>query len=225
MTTRAVNMERRRDRILHHARLIIGAEGFDALNLRDLAAAADVTVPTIYNLVGNKEQLLLSLHDALMSKIEALFTTLESHRPLEMAEAIVNESTALLAKESEFYRAAFLASAYIEQRETPAHRSGIRHRSIRLPTVACEAALAQGLLRGNVAPEVLGEQMFASYRAACRDWACQKKSVEQFRVHALVAMYLCLAADATDDFRAHVLKKINELSATPTAEELLQTVQ
>ena len=53
-------MKRRRERILEAARGIIAQHGFEGLTMRQLAAASDVTVPTVYNLVGSKEQVLFA---------------------------------------------------------------------------------------------------------------------------------------------------------------------
>ena len=41
--TRVANMQRRRERILDDARALIAEQGFDGLNLRDLAERADAT--------------------------------------------------------------------------------------------------------------------------------------------------------------------------------------
>jgi len=55
------NMAKRRQRILHEARQLLTRGGYESLNLRALAQAAEVTVPTIYNLLGNKEALVVAL--------------------------------------------------------------------------------------------------------------------------------------------------------------------
>ena len=60
MTLLAEQMAERRDRILEAARALIAARGFDGLTMRELAQEAGVTVPTIYNLVGNKDEVLFS---------------------------------------------------------------------------------------------------------------------------------------------------------------------
>ena len=49
----------RRARILASARRLIAERGFDGLTMRDLAAASRVSVPTLYNLFGGKQALLL----------------------------------------------------------------------------------------------------------------------------------------------------------------------
>ena len=53
ISVREFNMAKRRQRILAEARRLIARGGIEALNLRKLAAAAEVTVPTIYNVRSN----------------------------------------------------------------------------------------------------------------------------------------------------------------------------
>jgi len=53
-------MADRRARILETAREIVAERGFEGLTIRALARAAGVTAPTIYNLIGNKEEVLVA---------------------------------------------------------------------------------------------------------------------------------------------------------------------
>ena len=84
---RSANMARRRSAILDQARRIIGQQGFDALTLRDLARAAEVTVPTIYNLIGNKQALLLTLLHELVAHLEQRLTRQHYPDPLSMGRS------------------------------------------------------------------------------------------------------------------------------------------
>src|SRR5688572_18582549 len=45
-------MTERRQRILAAARAIVAARGYEALTMRELAQKSRVTVPTLYNLIG-----------------------------------------------------------------------------------------------------------------------------------------------------------------------------
>jgi len=57
---RAEQKAERRERILASAREMIGSRGYESLTMRDLARAARVTVPTIYNLIGGKDAVLFA---------------------------------------------------------------------------------------------------------------------------------------------------------------------
>ena len=60
MTLLAQQMAERRERILQAARELIAEHGFEGLTMRELAQAAGVTVPTIYNLIGAKDEVLFA---------------------------------------------------------------------------------------------------------------------------------------------------------------------
>jgi AcrR family transcriptional regulator len=52
--------EERKERILDAARLLIADRGYDAVTMRDLAEKSLVSVPTLYNLFGSKNELLFA---------------------------------------------------------------------------------------------------------------------------------------------------------------------
>jgi AcrR family transcriptional regulator len=66
----AQQMAERRERILAAAREIIGKRGYEALTMRDLARASRVTVPTVYNLIGSKEQVLFAAIEEQTARFE-----------------------------------------------------------------------------------------------------------------------------------------------------------
>ena len=71
----AQQMAERRERILAAAREIIGQRGYEALTMRDLARASRVTVPTVYNLIGSKEQVLFAAIEEQTARFEARLGT------------------------------------------------------------------------------------------------------------------------------------------------------
>ena len=211
---REVNMAKRRGRILHEARKFVADGGFETLNLRALASAAEVTVPTIYNLVGNKEAIVLSLFEDALTEIEQRVGSHRDTDPLDMAEAVVTESIGVFEEDESYYRAAFIAVEYLDQ-------SGPHHDSVakiyqwgeRLIIGGLNACAEVGLIQGRVPALLLGEQILRSYRTSCRAWAFGQISIQEFRSAALTDVYICLAADAVETFHATLVKKVAALSA------------
>lgn len=210
---REFNMAKRRSRILHEARQLITRGGFEALNLRALASAAEVTVPTIYNLIGNKEALVVAFFADALAEIEKRIGSHRDAPPLEMALAVVTESIGVFEEDEEYYRAAFIAVEYLDQ-------SGAHHDTVaqlyrwgeRLITAGFDACKKAGLLRGKIPAALLGEQILRSYRTTCRAWAFGQISIEEFRTTALTDVYMNLAADAVETFHATLIKNIAALS-------------
>lgn len=205
--TREDQKTQRINRILDHARSMMAEDGFDALKIRELAARANITVPTIYNLIGGKRDILAHIIDALVAKLHAVqmqtgFDDIEAS-----FEAQINRLTNLFSEDEDFYRAAFLAgdrSGLFEQ----SSEHGIFARSLLQPVQTCRAAQAQGLLRGDIGAEQLGRQIYDSYRLARQDWTNGYYGVVEFRERSLAGVFMALAADATPAFKKRLLTKI-----------------
>lgn len=207
------NMSMRRSRILAAARGLLASGGVEALNLRELARASDVTVPTIYNLVGNKEELLIALFHEVLDEIEARIGSGRAREPLAAATAVVTESTGLFAEDEEFYRTAFLAVESLDEAGAGAGRVAALYAwGERLITEGFGACRAAGLLGGRIAPAVLGELVLRSYRTNCRAWALGRIGIDEFRRLALTDLYVALAADAVESFQVLLQKRIAALA-------------
>ena len=210
-SARVLNKEKRRRRILDHARLIIAKQGFDSLKLRDLAANADVTVPTIYNLIGDKQAILVIIIEELVARLQDV-QNWSNLKDVEIAfETQIEELAKLFAEDENYYRAAFMAgdrSGLFEQNS----RVGVFARSLQFPVEACKIAQTKGLLTGNISAEQMGRQIYGCYRLARQDWVNGYFGLSGFRVQALTGIFLCLAADATPAFHKRLLTRLSTLS-------------
>ncbi len=209
--TREDKKNQRAERILDHARAMIAEEGFDALKIRELAERAELTVPTIYNLIGGKSEILARIIEALVERLHVVQTQ-SGFEDLEMGfEHQINRLADLFAEDEDFYRAAFVAgdrSGLFEQRSD----DGIFARSLQQPVEACKAAQAAGLLKGAISAEQLGRQVYDSYRLARQDWANGYFDLNGFREQALTGLFMSLAADASPEFRKRLLARISQLA-------------
>src|SRR5947209_19459743 len=61
----------RRERILRAARKLVAARGYDGLTMRELADAARVSVPTLYNLFGSKDAILVAELQTIAARVAA----------------------------------------------------------------------------------------------------------------------------------------------------------
>tara|TARA_Y100001934_G_C12306433_1_gene752653 strand:+ start:291 stop:995 length:705 start_codon:yes stop_codon:yes gene_type:complete len=221
-SVRTVNMGRRRDRILDQARLMIAAGGLDAFNIRKLAEGAQVTVPTVYNLVGNKQAVVVALCVEALEAIEARWASHHADAPLARAEAVITESVGLFAEDESYYRAALLALEYLNQ--SAVHHGevfDIYRRGEALIAAGCSACVDARLLRGHIPVEQYGRQVLRAFRTSYHEWALGHISIDAFRREALSDIYTILAADAVETFRVTLLNKIAALNigATTAAEQ------
>ena len=213
---RARNMEKRRQRILEAAREIIVDKGVDRLTTRGLAEAAGVTAPTLYNLIGGKDDIIRAM---IVESVERVWDKLSfdsCETPLEMAEHIIETAFDHVMADEDFFRAAMLGTDHVmgsfaARGDMAADHSSAGQRSADMATAACRAAIAQGQLQGRISAETLGLEMFISYRGPTRDWAQGIISAEECRRRQLRGFYLVMAADATPEFREILLGKIEAL--------------
>lgn len=219
-SVREFNMAKRRRRILAEARRLITRGGIEALNLRTLASAAEVTVPTIYNLIGNKEALVIALFTDALEEIEQRVRSAAHGSALEATEAVVAESTGLFAEDENYFRSAFIALEHLNQ--THAHHAAVERvyawggRIMASGLTACREA---GLITGRIPAALLCDQILRGYRTSCRAWAFGQRSIEEFRASALSDVYTCLAADAVETFHAQLVKKIAALDEPAATSE------
>ncbi len=207
---RAENMARRRSVILAEARSMIAQDGFESLKLRDLAQRAKVTVPTIYNLIGGKDEILGEIIEDLVARLLVVQQADSTVSVEARFEARINRVASLLASDENYYRAAFIAGdrGGLFEQSSP---SGIYARSLAEQVDTCTAAISAGLLRGEVSAQQMGAQIYGCYRLARQDWMNGYFGLQGFKREALTGVFLSLAADATPAFKKRLLTRLAEL--------------
>lgn len=208
--TRTANMAARRDRILETARSIIAIKGFDSLNLRELAVVAGVTVPTIYNLIGNKSALIEQLFDETITPFENLQYITSDRDPVASPGHFLDKVVATMRENENYYRAEFLAREHLAETGN-AVALAIHERTVQIAVVACEQAKTVGLTAGALSPQQLGSMIADHFRLGYHDWAHGNISLEIFRNRVMTGTYMCLAADSTPTYRDTLLLKLNTL--------------
>lgn len=212
-------MQKRRARILAEARALLAGGGFEALNLRDLARQAEVTVPTIYNLIGKKEDVLLALAVGVVNDVETRIDPANDADPLCLVTAVVAESVRLFKEDEAFYRSAVLAVEWLDhtpQRHQEVERLYAWVGSLLRPgIIACRRA---GLLRGRVPLEAMTGLITRTFRMSCREWALGYCSLDEFRARTISELYIVLAADAVDTFHARLIRRLAEHQANNNIE-------
>ena len=202
--TRTANKLRRKERILDCARQIIATQGFDALTLSQLAQDAEVTIPTIHNLLGKKSQVIEHLVGDVVSRIGRVLSHQGGDDPILAVQVFTEELISLYAQDEVLYKAAFVAG---ERAKLFEHHSpqGIFMRSMRLATQVCENGKVAGYLKGEIETHILAEQLFGCQRLARHDWMNNYIGLNEYRSRVLSGMFIILAADATPEFRERLM--------------------
>ena len=103
-------MATRRQQILEAARRLIESQGYEGLTMRNLAVESGVSVPTLYNLVGNKEQVFFA---AVEDQTRAFVSSLE--RAGGDLIGVIETAVRQLVRRPRYYRALLLVLAHSER--------------------------------------------------------------------------------------------------------------
>jgi len=162
-------MNLRRDQILDAARELISERGYENLTMRMLAQSAGVTVPTIYNLIGNKEAVLgATIHDGTVR----FWQNAElSDDPLTIIETIVSE----LLHRPEYYQPVLRVLLNGGASTEMAELDGLflKHLQDTLASMS-----ERGALESWVDAEILGERMLSNLYGAISEWVSGRLSDE-----------------------------------------------
>lgn len=220
LTLREINCEARRRRILDAARTLIGRAGIAGVSMRKLAQEAGLSVTTLYNLFGSRDDIFVALIedgiDGMIAPI-AEAAPLEAD-PFERCRAIITVSVRHLEENRSIYGPVMLA-CYEGLSLQQQRGQVISDRAAGLQEEAIREAIRQGLLRDFLDPAELGRQVYHGYELACVHWAYGLLDEAGFRARALYGLYVALLAVATDETRLCLEKEIRrverELDAKP----------
>jgi len=210
--TRTANKIRRKERILACARDIIATQGYDALTLSQLADNANVTVPTIHNLLGKKSQIIEHLVGDVVSRIGQVLSHQTGDDPILVVQLFTDALMSLYVQDEALYKAAFVAGerAKLFEHQSP---DGIFMRSLGLATKVCEDAKGKGYLKGEIDTHTLAEQLFGSQRLARHDWMNNYIDLDEYKSKILTGMFMILAADASPEFKVRLINEIKALGS------------
>jgi AcrR family transcriptional regulator len=209
--TRSKNKELRRTRILSSAGTLIAEHGFDGFTLSQLADHAEVTVPTIHNLIGKKSDLCRELVEGMVNQTAELIDKQQGSDPIEFVELFIGSLIELYSVDENLYKAAFIAGEreQLFEQELP---TGIFAKSLKLAEKVCGEAVEKHHLKGLINVNQLATQLFSCQRIARHDWMHGYIDLEAYHSQVLVGMYITLAADAEPEFHVQLIDKLQSLS-------------
>ncbi|MBW2725254.1 MAG: TetR/AcrR family transcriptional regulator [Deltaproteobacteria bacterium] len=211
-TLREVNCEARRQRILETARRLITRGGMRALTMRRLAAGARLSVTTLYNLIGGREEIIKAL---IGDSIDRMNRVLEREAPLEdplqRCRALITVGTDHVVENKEYFQPLIMALYEAASREDVPRRP-ISNRATSMYSLAIQEAISQGLLTDVLDPDVLGSQIFHGWETAYMHWGRGIIDEASFRARALYGLYVALLGAAAPHVRPQIEAELRALN-------------
>lgn len=197
------NKAKRRDAILDAALELLGHTPARQVSTEQIAALAEVSPATVYNLVGTREQLLLALVDRVLHHMVATLAERRPADPVAMAMFVVVESTERFIADGVAFRQVIGSIGDIA-----ASRVTIAFDPAQLQVAAMRDAQSQGMVRADLDPAALGRQIYLSYNGALFAWGGGVLSDDGLRAAVRHGLFMVLAAAATDEHRQRFLDEL-----------------
>lgn len=225
------NKARRRQQILDAAHELIAQGGMAGLSMRRLAEQAEVSIRTIYNLVGSQSDILEAIIKVPMQRLIDNVAAIPPSAPLERLDTIVCGSVENFIDDPQFYRSAWVAVNHLPEFD---YQSWLKGQAVPLFSANVEQAMKSGMLRTDISPGFIGEQIFYTTNKAFHDWSMGFSNNDEFRERAASALYICLLAVSTEqsreklrlrlcDIRSRLLKPTNDNDGAVRVEDLETT--
>ena len=192
--------ERNRRRILDAARDLVAVGGMDALSMRTLAARAGVSSTTLYNLFGEKDEVVRVLAHEILRDIDAAFVDVVAEDPIEQLRARI----LMLVDHVIDHAPPSLVSAVLED-AVLTEQINAQWESRTLVESGIADAVGRGLLRDDLHPRVLAEHVRAGLLHQQRLWAAAVIDDEQYRAAAAYGVDVALIAVACGALRDRLL--------------------
>lgn len=198
--------ERSYRRILRAARRLVEVAGVDELSMRALAAEADVSVRTIYNVVGDRDRVISALVQECFDDIDADLDASELTDPIERIwEAIGTSLDAYCQHVPQAIIAAVITDLHLNAAVAP------RWTGRRFLLDAIEHAASTGALRDDLAPARLLDQAGPAHAHRLHQWAVGLIDDTALKAGVLCAYDVSLLAVARPKARARLLAHIEAL--------------
>jgi AcrR family transcriptional regulator len=212
MSLLEAQMSERRERILSVAKQLIAEGGFHGLTMRQLAERARVSVPTVYNLVGNKYLLLELLVREQLGGLAQRIVNLPQLSAFEYLRRAVDVAHDTLLENPSYTRA--LAQVFLTADDSAPARRALERQSIALISAALIEAQRLGEVVTWVDAELAARPMYAIYLSSLLSWAAGDLEEAELRTSTRVGMGLFLLAITQGETR-------RALEAAVRAEQVL----
>lgn len=174
-------MRNRRARILATARQILASAGSDQLTIKNIALSAELSVPTIYNLIGTRHEVLVH---AMNDYTIALGKTAQTpERYPHFILALADLYAYLAANYPDFIRSSTKSYFSGDVRlYGPWHECGVR-----MITTSLQNSLSDGLLRPGTDPGKIARRSSSIISTTMYEWAIGTIEDQELREELLSA--------------------------------------
>lgn len=205
---------RRKEQIIQAAKRLLATGGIEALSTRKLAEEAELSVHTLYALVGSKDQILDAVMEDNHNRVLAAILEINEQHPIEQIFAIVDSTYQIIAEDSAAQKPLMrvLMTLFYEGNLNPNPWWLLAQEKGWMESAVTEA-MKQKLLRRDFPAPRIADMLMKIYLANLREYLFDKVSLQAYRDTTAFEFWFCLSNIATDEFRRRYLKKAKDAAA------------
>lgn len=201
---RELHKDERRAQILLAARDLVTDGGLDALTMRAVAQRAGLSVPTVYNLIGSRADVVAALLDA---GGDQLVAQLADDQPSDPVGRLVAASEALATVVTP--NIAVVTAVLTGGVDRHTSDQGLFGRYAQVARRALAEARAAGVLERRAEPDLLTDRLVALAAGAVLSWATDHGDAVRLRNDLVHGAMLVMVAHATDEHRARLRRELD----------------
>jgi AcrR family transcriptional regulator len=193
---------RRKQQIIQAAKHLLAGGGIEALSTRKLAEAAELSVHTLYALVGSKNAILEAVMADNHNRVLADILEVDEQNPIDKIFAIVDSTYRIILEDSATQKPLMrvLMTLFYEGGLNPNPWWMLAQEKGWMDSAVTEAMRLK-LLRADYPAPAVADMLMKLYLANLREYLYDKVSLETFRTATNFEFWFCLSNLATDRFR------------------------
>ena len=208
---------RRKQQIIQAAKHLLAAGGIEALSTRRLAEAAELSVHTLYALVGSKNKILEAVMEENHNRVLGDILAINAQHPIEQIFAILDSTYRIIAEDSAAQKPLMrvLMTLFDEGTLNPEPWWMMAQEKGWMKDAVAEAIRLE-LLTSDFPAAVIADMLMKIYLANLRDYLFDKTGLDAFRDSATFELWFCLSNIATDRTRADYTVRAGRAAARLT---------
>jgi AcrR family transcriptional regulator len=199
--------EARRRRIVEAARALIRETGDTGLSMRAIAARANVSLATPYNLFGSKRGVVMAvLEDA--REFQEKFSVLKDLSAVERIFRALSITLAYHVQDPEFYHTLWASLLDPRGGDAGLRAELITPQNSQFWRGLLDEARAEGAIAEDVDMDLLQEALSGRFASVMLKWVMGGGSVRELEPAACLGYASTLCACATDSFRPEIRRRM-----------------
>lgn len=200
-------MANRRERVLEEARALVAEVGYESMTTRQLAERAGVSPATLFNIFGNKENLVVTAVGAHLTGYFETETKLSAS--IDDFFAMVNTMPTEILRAPEYAKA--MVAIFFSPKTHNSVRDTLREISQRQQLPLLKALHAKKQLNRWATPELASDQLTNAFYSDLHDWAIERISDREMKrrlkISALSILKAAIVGPALQDL-ARIERKL-----------------